>query len=49
MAFKRCENHEFVKIPRETWNDLKPDCVDENGNTLQMWLAEIYEHYKLML
>ena len=49
MAFKRCEKHDLVKILRETWNDLKPDCVDENGNTFQMWLAEIYEHYKLML
>ena len=48
MTFKRCENHEFVKIPREIWKDLKPDCIDEKENTLQMWLAEIYEKYKLM-
>ena len=45
-AYKRCQNHEFVRIPRDTWRDLKPDCVDENGKTVQMWLMETYERYK---
>ena len=45
VKFKRCKNHEFLRIPREIWKDLKPDCVDENGITVEMWLINIYEKY----
>lgn len=45
VKFKRCKNHEFLKVPRDIWKNLKPDCVDENGKTVDMWLAEICEKY----
>ena len=45
-AFERCQNHEFIRLPRDVWKDLKRNCVDENGKTVQMWLAETYERYE---
>ena len=46
ISFERCHNHEFIRIPRDIWRDLKPNCVNENGNTIQMWLAKTHERYK---